>query len=934
MATTGSTTGLLEREGAVANLHVALETARAGTGSSRLIVGPAGIGKSALLNALKEPAIESGCRVLSARASELDHGFAFGIVHQLLEPVMRSADEARQARLLDGAAERAAVLFGPAAVEADPEYGVLSGLFWLLANLADEQPLVLRVDDLHWADNESLRFLEYLGRRIEDLPVLVAASIRSGDPGAETALIAALRSAAASKTIKLDALGPAAVGEILTGALGGEPAEEFLTAAWDTTRGNPLLATVLAQEAAAKGLSGSAAESAGLAPLAAGGVAPLIAGRLRGLPAGTVKVAQVAAVLGERARREDLVALSGLSSSEVTEALVRLVAAEIIEPGGGWDFKHPLVRAAVTELIPSQERQQLHRGAAMMLRERGARPAEVALHWLATGPAADRTAVADLRLAAREAIEEGALSTAADLLRRALDEGAEIADRPRLLLELAELELRTLQPQGRERMQEALDAGLSAEDAARGRAALGKMLILVDPQAGLAEIDAAHAATADRGLRLRLQASLLEALVLVDSVSEERAARYQSIRDNPDPSVVELAHLASEEALSGGVAAEEVAALARRAAADGLLLREVGPGGATWNLLTHALRFAEQPDEARRLLLDGGQVAGRAGLRSAGAFVDQSWAYWHRDFGSAARGLAHAQAGYESILDARLPISVWSLTSIMAENLVLLDRLDEADALLDEPLGAAEGTFVEPFALTARGYVRMLSGRTEESERDLRRVIEILDEHDWHAPSAARGRMRLAELLAATGRAEEALELTAEDAGWAERAGTNGALGCVLRVRALALDGEERLRTQRQAVASLAESPLLADRARALAELGTELRERGEVEEARGVLREALDLASRSEAAWQARLIRGELEAAGARPRRERVSGLEALTARERRVAELAAEGMTNREIAEALWVTQKTVEYHLRNTYSKLEIASRRGLVAALDVG
>src|SRR5690606_13462984 len=119
----------------------------------------------------------------------------------------------------------------------------------------------------------------------------------------------------------------------------------------------------------------------------------------------------------------------------------------------------------------------------------------------------------------------------------------------------------------------------------------------------------------------------------------------------------------------------------------------------------------------------------------------------------------------------------------------------------DEPLGAAADTFVEPFALTARGYVRMMNGRLAEAERDLRRVVEILDQHGWHAPAAARGRMRLAELLAMTGRPEEALALTAEDARWAERAGTSGALGCVLRARALAQEGDERLSTQRRAAA-------------------------------------------------------------------------------------------------------------------------------------
>ncbi len=924
--------GLLERERPVADLRAAHDAARAGRGSTRLIVGPAGIGKSALLDALRETAEEAGSLTLSARASELDHGFAFGIVHQLLEPVVL-ADGNRREQLLTGAAERAAVLFGPAATEADPEYGMLSGLYWLVANLAEERPLLLRVDDLHWADEESLRFLEYLGRRIEDLPVLLVGTVRSSEPGADSELIASLEGAAGTEAIRPEALSRAAVGLILAGTLGAEPAEGFLDAAWSATRGNPLLVTVLAREAAERGLTGSEAQGDGLVELAAGGVVPAIANRLRALPEDAVTVARAAAILGERATRDDLVALAGLSSRQTSACLARLAAADIIEPGGGSTFKHPLVLASVIELIPRDERERLHREAAMRLRERAARPAEIALHWLATEPAANRTAVEDLREAADEAIGEGAISTAVELLRRALDEGADLSDRPALLLELAQLELRILRPEGPARMREALAAGLDGEDAARGRLALGKMMMLADPPAGLAEIDAARAATRERGLRLRSEAALMEALVLVDAVSDERQARYRAIREDDDPSVVELAHLAAEEALGGRLLVEEVAGLASRASAGDVLLREVGPEGATWNLLTHALRFAERPEAARRLLVQGDRVVRKRGLRAAGTFVDQSWAYWHRDFGSAARGLAHAQSGYESILDAALPVSVWSLTSIMAENMVLLDRVAEADALLDGPLGAAEHTFVEPFALSARGLVRLLNGRLEEAERDLRRVIEILDEHGWHAPAAARGRIRLAELLVGSGRHEEALELTAEDERWAERAGANGALGCVLRVRALAQEGEERLSTQRRAVEALVCSPLLADRSRAQLELGSTLRLRNEPEEARSILRQALDLASRAESTWLARQARSELEASGARPRRERIRGLEALTPSERRVAELAAEGMTNRQIAETLWVTRKTVEYHLRNVYAKLEVSSRGRLAEVLGV-
>ena len=205
-------------------------------------------------------------------------------------------------------------------------------------------------------------------------------------------------------------------------------------------------------------------------------------------------------------------------------------------------------------------------------------------------------------------------------------------------------------------MHEALRAGLDDQATARGRAALGTVLLLSDPVAALAQIEAARAHAADVRLQRRLEASALEALVFVEALAEPRAARYRAIRESPEPSVVELAHLASEKALAGRPAGE-VAALADRALADGVLLTEIGPGGSTWSLLTHALRFAERPAPARRLLVAGDRIIRERGLRAAGAFVDQSWAYWHRDFGSVAQGLAHAQAGYEAIAETGLPVS-------------------------------------------------------------------------------------------------------------------------------------------------------------------------------------------------------------------------------------------------------------------------------------
>jgi DNA-binding CsgD family transcriptional regulator len=363
------------------------------------------------------------------------------------------------------------------------------------------------------------------------------------------------------------------------------------------------------------------------------------------------------------------------------------------------------------------------------------------------------------------------------------------------------------------------------------------------------------------------------------------------------------------------------------------LLAAVGPASSTWNLVTHALRFAEDARGSERALQAGDRAVREQGLLAGTLFVEQSWGYWHRDFGSVALGAARSRGGLEAIQGQGMETTAPALSAIVAENLVQLDRLDEAAAEVDVDLGPAEGTFIEPFVLTIRGRVRLLLRRLDEAEADLRRVVAFGDARGWAAPNATRGRLRLAEVLAASGQREEALALMDHDVAAAQAAQRPGCLGMALRRRALAQDGDPAIETLREAVNALAGTDLRLELGWALHDLGARLRIRGDRRDAREPLRRALELASHTESALLARHAHDELAASGARPRRERLEGVEALTPAERRVAQLAAEGLTNRQIAESLWVTLKTVEVHLGRSYGKLGIGSRRDLAGALGV-
>ena len=182
---------LLEREQELASLRELVERAHSGEGRLAILEGPAGIGKTRLLAEARRDADEVGMRVLAARGGELEREFPFGVVRQLFEPLL--VDQEARSQLLDGVAAPATAVFDtlgePGAGAADPSFAVLHGLFWLTVNAVADRPALLAVDDLHWCDHPSLRFLAYLARRLEGMPVLVVAGLRPAEPGADAALL-------------------------------------------------------------------------------------------------------------------------------------------------------------------------------------------------------------------------------------------------------------------------------------------------------------------------------------------------------------------------------------------------------------------------------------------------------------------------------------------------------------------------------------------------------------------------------------------------------------------------------------------------------------------------------------------------------------------------------------------------------------------------
>jgi DNA-binding CsgD family transcriptional regulator len=255
------------------------------------------------------------------------------------------------------------------------------------------------------------------------------------------------------------------------------------------------------------------------------------------------------------------------------------------------------------------------------------------------------------------------------------------------------------------------------------------------------------------------------------------------------------------------------------------------------------------------------------------------------------------------------------------------ERILDGAGFPDRPVRSGQFLFFH----LVRARVRREQHRLEDSVRDLETVQELSQALGHRNPAFMPWQPYAALTLHAADRRDEALEIARAALERARQWGAPRMIGVTLRTLGLVEGGRAGEKLLREAVDVLAPSGARLEHAKALVELGAALRRGNRRSDARAYLREGLDLAHRVGADTLEERARTELAATGARPRRVQLTGLESLTPSERRVAELAADELTNKEIAQALFVTVKTVEVHLSSVYRKLELNSRRELAAAL---
>lgn len=943
---------LIERESELGELAANLAAVRSGEGRFVLVEGPAGIGKTEFLAGARSLAETEGMVVARARGSEFEAGFAFGVVRQLFEPLLRQCSRRELDRLLRGPAALSADVLGVSDVGSTraevalPE--ALHGLYWLALNLAERGPLLVLIDDLHWADRASVRFLSYLAGRLEGVRMLIAAARRVESPAADDMLAGALRERS-TRLLELRPLSMRATAILVAREYQDEVAPEFARACHDATRGNPFYLRELIHALRADGIDPTASQVSRVAGQGPVSVARSVLTRIAGISPAAVSVARALAVLGGEGTLRDLTMVGGLDEDSVGAAVDGLTAAEVVVAADPVAFAHPIVRASIYADIPAGERARVQLHAARVFANSGAAAERVAAHLLAARPAADRWVIDMLSEAAGDALSRGAPDSAVDYLKRALAEAPAGDDRQRVLALLGRSEYLAYQSGASAHLIEAMDAASNAEEHAELALQAARAMIMRDPdrsEAAIELLDRAigELAEPDSPLSMRLEAQLLAGAGLKLSTRRVQAERLNGVYpkrlgDEPADRLV-LANLTIWTLLEGrtpgrfeelarhagaaGTPAELACRVAERALAGGRLLREEGPESQLFYLASWTLWIADRFDRSEHWLDQALEYARERGSVLGYGIASASQAEVAYRRGDLTLAEAHARAAAD--------ISPEDAAAVLVSILLEQGRVDEADRVL-EPYRIppdADHLLLQPIRV-ARARLRIAQGRAQEAITDLLTCGSWLEAWPVMNPSFVPWRSSAALALNLAGEHERARQLAEEEVALAEPLDLPRAHGIALRTLALVERTTDRIELYKMAIAELERSAARLEHARALIDLGAALRRTGHRADARKPLREGLDLAHHCRAPALAERARQELLATGARPRRPALTGHDALTPTEARVADMAAQGHSTPEIAQALFIMPKTVETHLGHTYQKLDIHNRAQLARAL---
>jgi DNA-binding CsgD family transcriptional regulator len=938
--------GLLERDSPLQAIAAVLDALDTGGGDALLLEGHAGMGKTRLHEAALDEARRRGIRVLRAAGAELEQNVALGLAGQLVRALLNELPEGARQTFLAEAPERVRSLAGRRVQELVPDDAgdltVSHGLFAAMAGAAESRPTLLAIDDLHWADVASLEFVLYVLHRLDELPVALVMT-RRPDPARERP--DALDRISTHPRVQLESLTPLgleAVEELAREALGDRADPALAEVSLEVTGGNPFylreLLIALGEDPDASGAE-LIRRTRGLAPDAVTRSLRVRVGRL-GSNAGAL--ARSVAILGADVPLRHAAALAGLPTRDATAAANALAGAEVLLAREPLRFVHPLVQHAIAQDIPPFDRGSRHLDAARLLYADGGEVEMVAAHLLLGHAGGDPWVVEQLRAAAREARAE---QPAARYLQRALEEPPTPELRPAVLAELGAAEAALGQAAAADHLAQAASAATDPRRRAELMLQLGRAL---DGQArheeaaraydaGLRELPAEPTDPAELELRDQLEASFISTASIVPDLQPlalERSTRVieHTVKGPRTQGQRLLLAQAALHATTAGESAHNAVELAERAWDRGRILAEANPQWIGWRLVAAAFLLNGELESA--LVVADAALADARRRSLPLAFATASYV----------RGLPLLWQGHVTAAMADLELArdarrygwhEFARSAAAHYALCLIERgeLDHADAILDEDGPLSEPQDLEDvLRLYSLAELRLAQARPREALEAALAVGEI-GERTVRSLGYAPWRTTAAQAALVLGDRDRALGLAREDLARAERTDVLHLRVRARRVLGLAEGGKGGLRRIQTAVRMGSQAPMRLETIRALVDLGAALRRENHRAEAREWLERGADLAAHGGAVALNERARVELAAAGARPRRDALlSGPASLTASERRIAELAATGQSNREIAQALFVTPKTVEYHLRNTYRKLDIQTRQELAGALS--
>jgi DNA-binding CsgD family transcriptional regulator len=651
------------------------------------------------------------------------------------------------------------------------------------------------------------------------------------------------------------------------------------------------------------------------------------------MPAAALAAARAVAVLGTAATAERAGRLAGLDDDTCAEEIGALMAERFIEGERALRFVHPLVRSAVYQDLAPPVRQRWHQRAARMLDEEDAAAAEVTVHLLAAAATGDPWVVDRLRQAAADARNRGAPDVAIQCLERALAEPPSPGARGDVLFELGSTQTFHAPAAAAEHLAEALARSTDWPRRGEITLALSQALGLCGRFADAAEVlQTVIGASGDdcAPVVVSLQAALLnvarwdlDARPVMRPVLERQQAR-SAAGEELDPQLhanlaIELGAAGLDRERAIRHAREAVRATPRLMSLTSTALPEA----------VTVLLFGGRSGEAREGAQTWLRLAQQRGWPLASAIAATVASLIALYDGDVQQALAYGQQATTGGGDW---ISMMA-TAFMIPALIDRGAIEQARALLaaGNLNGQLGRTWPYNVARHARGRLLAAAGDHASAVRELLEAGELAELWGVRNPTLMPWRSDAALSLTALGDCREARRLCAEEIELARQWGAPRGLGIALRAAGAAEGAGRGIELLTEAVSVLRPSPARLELARALIDLGAAHRRAGSRARARDFLREGLDLAHALGGLALADRARRELVVAGGRPRRDATRGRDALTPSELRVAQLAAGGQTNRQIAQALFVTQRTVENHLTSTYAKLGISSRPELPAAL---